>query len=224
MDQKKVMIVEDEVIVGLDLTKKLEHLGYCVVPNVVRYGEEVLQAAEKEKPDLIIMDVRLKGEQDGTEAARIIREKLGLPIIFLTAYSDQTTLSKAKKTEPYAYLKKPIRTEDLKISLEMALYKAGIEKSLRESEFKLEKKVAELQEALDNIRTLKGLIPICANCKKIRDDAGYWNTLEAYIQKHSDAKFSHGMCPSCMDEFYGNENWYKGMKDNKGIDTGENKD
>ena len=100
MDQKKVMIVEDEVIVGLDLTKKLEHLGYRVVPNVIRYGEEVLQAAEKEKPDLIIMDVRLKGEKDGTEAARIIREKLGLPIIFLTAYSDQATLSNAKKTEP----------------------------------------------------------------------------------------------------------------------------
>ncbi len=67
----------------------------------------------------------------------------------------------------------------------------------------------KLQEALDNIKTLKGLLPICAECKKIRDDKGYWKQIEGYIETHSDASFSHGLCPECMDKIYGNEDWYK---------------
>jgi len=77
---------------------------------------------------------------------------------------------------------------------------------------KLQKKNLQLTEALAEIKTLKGLIPICANCKKIRDDKGYWNQIESYIQKHSDATFSHGMCSECSDELYGKEDWYIKMK------------
>ncbi|MCD4677329.1 MAG: PAS domain-containing protein, partial [Desulfobacula sp.] len=75
-----------------------------------------------------------------------------------------------------------------------------------------EKLIKALQEALENIKTLSGLLPICAHCKKIRDDKGYWNNLEGYIQTHSEAKFSHGMCPECSDEVYGKEDWYIEMK------------
>jgi len=75
-----------------------------------------------------------------------------------------------------------------------------------------EKLINELQEALENIKTLKGLFPICSSCKKIRDDSGYWNQIESYIQKHSEAEFSHGMCPECSDELYGKEDWYIEMK------------
>ncbi len=71
-----------------------------------------------------------------------------------------------------------------------------------------EKLINELQAALDNIKTLKGLLPICAECKKIRDDKGYWNQIEGYIEKHSDALFSHALCPECMDKIYGGEDWY----------------
>ena len=74
-----------------------------------------------------------------------------------------------------------------------------------------------LQKALDEIKTLKGIVPICAHCKKIRDDKGYWNLLESYIEKHSEAEFSHGMCPDCIEEFYGEEDWYIKMKSDKGI-------
>lgn len=70
----------------------------------------------------------------------------------------------------------------------------------------------DLQNALSEIKTLQGIIPICARCKKIRDDQGYWNNLESYIQKHSDASFSHGMCTECSDELYGDQNWYIRMK------------
>lgn len=78
-----------------------------------------------------------------------------------------------------------------------------------------EKLIVELKEALENIKTLRGLIPICSNCKKIRDDKGYWNNLEAFISEHSDASFSHGLCPSCSDDLYGNEEWYKALKEKK---------
>ncbi len=69
--------------------------------------------------------------------------------------------------------------------------------------------IGKLQKALDNIKTLKGLLPICAKCKKIRDDKGYWNQIEWYIEHHSDALFSHSLCPECMDKLYGDQDWYK---------------
>jgi len=72
-----------------------------------------------------------------------------------------------------------------------------------------ERLIDELKKALDNIKTLKGLLPICAKCKKIRDDKGYWKQIDAYIEAHTDASFSHGLCPECMDKIYGDEDWYK---------------
>ncbi len=78
-----------------------------------------------------------------------------------------------------------------------------------------EELILKLQEAIIKIKTLKGMLPICSKCKKIRDDKGYWNRIEAYIEKHSGASFSHGMCPDCSDELYGKEDWYIEMKDKK---------
>jgi PAS domain S-box-containing protein len=75
--------------------------------------------------------------------------------------------------------------------------------------------VKDLKKALIQINTLGGLIPICSHCKKIRDDKGYWNLIESYIERHSDAKFSHGMCPECSDQLYGDQDWYINMKRRK---------
>ena len=75
--------------------------------------------------------------------------------------------------------------------------------------------VKDLKKALIQINTLSGLLPICSHCKKIRDDKGYWNLIESYIETHSDAKFSHGMCPECSDQLYGKEDWYIDMKKKK---------
>lgn len=72
--------------------------------------------------------------------------------------------------------------------------------------------IKDLQKALKDIKTLSGLIPICAKCKKIRDDKGYWNSLENYIETHTDGQFSHGLCPECAEELYGGEKWYKEKK------------
>lgn len=95
--------------------------------------------------------------------------------------------------------------EEIKIEIE--------ERKLVQTE--KDKMIVELQKALSEIKTLSGLLPICASCKKIRDDKGYWNKIEGYIQKHSDAQFSHGMCPECSDEIYGKEDWYIEMKNER---------
>ena len=84
------------------------------------------------------------------------------------------------------------------------------------AELTLKKEYEELLKAMERIKTLSGLLPICAVCKKIREDKGYWNQIESYIQKHSDAEFSHGMCPGCSDKLYGDKKWYISMKKLKG--------
>ncbi len=73
----------------------------------------------------------------------------------------------------------------------------------------LEAKNKQLNDSLEEIKTLRGILPICAQCKKVRDDEGYWNQIEGYIERHSDASFSHGLCPECMDKLYGDQDWYK---------------
>jgi PAS domain S-box-containing protein len=87
---------------------------------------------------------------------------------------------------------------------------------LKQTENEREHLIGVLEKALSEVKTLSGLLPICASCKKVRDDKGYWNQIELYIQRNSDAKFSHGMCPECSDDFYGDQDWYKKMKKKKG--------
>ncbi len=85
----------------------------------------------------------------------------------------------------------------------------------KEAEFDREALIKRLNEALRDVKTLGGLIPICSSCKKIRDDKGYWNQLESYFEQHSTALFSHSLCPGCMDEIYGMDDWYIELKDKK---------
>ena len=197
----KILIVEDEVVAGIALMEKLRKLGYQVHENVIQYGEDVVDAVEQATPDLILMDINLKGDMKGTKAALTVQNKYDLPIVFLTAHSDEKILAEAKHSSPYAYLKKPARIDDLRVCLEITLHKARIDRENK-------RLIAELQAALDEVKTLRGLIPICSHCKNIRDDKGYWHTVEAYIQQHSDASFSHGICSKCIKKIYGNEDWY----------------
>jgi len=91
----------------------------------------------------------------------------------------------------------------------------GVDKDITERKLAEEEReglIEKLQTALDNIRTLKGMLPICASCKKIRDDKGYWNQIEAYIECHSDASFSHSICPECEKKLYGDQEWYKKIR------------
>jgi two-component system response regulator LytT len=126
MSKINVLVIEDESIVSKDIQYSLKKLGYNVV-GAAPTGEKAVELAEELKPDIILMDIMLKGKITGIEASAQIKEKLNIPVIFLTAYADENTLSKAKVTEPYAYIIKPFKEIDLHTSIEMALYKHGKE-------------------------------------------------------------------------------------------------
>ena len=103
MSKANILIVEDESIVAKDIQQSLKKLGYNVV-DVVSTGENAIVSATEKNPDLVLMDIMLKGSMSGIEAAQVIKEKLNIPVIFLTAYADESTFSKAKITEPYGYI------------------------------------------------------------------------------------------------------------------------
>lgn len=133
MERARIMVVEDEGIIAQDIRNCLENLGY-EVPEVVFTGKEALEKAEAAHPDLILMDIVLKGEMDGIETAAEIRERFNIPIVYLTAYEDDKTLKRAKLTEPLGYILKPFEERYLRSSIEMALYKHKMELKLRENE------------------------------------------------------------------------------------------
>lgn len=129
----RIMLVEDEVIVALDVQQRLERLGYEVVSHATS-GEEAVRQARKESPDLILMDIKIRGKMDGIETAKRIRESQDIPIIYVTAYSGDDTLNRARTTEAYGYLIKPFEDRDLRASIEIAIFKHRMEMKLRESE------------------------------------------------------------------------------------------
>ncbi|MEW6530447.1 MAG: PAS domain S-box protein [Thermodesulfobacteriota bacterium] len=129
----RVLVVEDEMIVSEDLAEGLMSLGYEICGAVSR-GEDAVKLAETSAPDLVLMDIKLKGEMDGIEAAQLIRARLGTPIIFLTSYADSELVERAKLSEPSGYLIKPFSERELQVTIEMALYRAKMERRLRESE------------------------------------------------------------------------------------------
>ncbi len=133
MSKGKIFIVEDEVIVALGIKKTLMSLEYQIA-GIADTGEKALASIEANRPDLILMDIQLKGRMDGIQTAAKVKELYGLPVIFLTAFSDSVTLGRAKITEPYGYLVKPFQKRELSIAVDMALYKYRIERKLRESE------------------------------------------------------------------------------------------
>ena len=129
MSKTNVLVVEDESIVSKDIQHSLKKLGYNVV-GAASMGEKAIELANSENPDIVLMDIMLKGDMNGIETAAKIKETLSIPVIFLTAYADESTLSKAKVTEPYGYIIKPFKEIDLHTSIEMALYKHSKEKEV----------------------------------------------------------------------------------------------
>ena len=135
MAKTKLLIVEDEALVAEDLKMALTNIGYDVVGHAVSADDAVKKAVELE-PDLILMDIVLKGQKSGIDASYDIKAEKDVPILFLTAYTDITLINKAKSTEPYAYLVKPFQERQLLAAIEMALYKSQMEQKLKASEAK----------------------------------------------------------------------------------------
>ncbi|MDD1701731.1 MAG: response regulator [Methanoregula sp.] len=128
MKDASILIVEDEAIVAKSIEKRLRSLGYRVTGTAAS-GEETLAILEKSKPDLILLDIRLEGKMDGVETSRIIHERFRIPVIFITAYSDNATIERATKTGPYGYLLKPFGETDLQSTLQTVLYRIEHERS-----------------------------------------------------------------------------------------------
>jgi len=133
MQPAKILIVEDEAITAMNIRNTLENIGFEVVSTASR-GKEAIQKAEELNPDLILMDIVLKDEMDGIEAADIIQTLFNIPVIYLTAYSDDATYERAKLTRPYGFLTKPMNQELVKVTIDTAIYKHNLDKELEESE------------------------------------------------------------------------------------------
>lgn len=328
---KKILIVEDEQMIAEDIKYTLSQFDYEVI-GIFDNGLGAIENISILKPDLILMDIMIKGDINGIETGRIILKDHDIPIIFLTSYSDPETIQSAKSITPYGYMLKPFEKGELIASIEIALIKHKTEKELKEkksqfesmflgnpepciyldndfhiidanprfieffgysikeikgkdidsfiipeeyneeavklnnetlsgyvyfdsirkhkdghllsvsisaapilidnevkgsfvmykditlrikAEQEREKYIDKLQKALDEVKTLEGMIPICSHCKKIRDDSGFWGNVEQYIAKHSNVDFSHGICPDCLQKYYPDQ--YKKMKDKGNI-------
>jgi len=133
MAEEKILIVEDEAIVAMEIEGRLTKLGYGIAGSVST-GEAAIAAAQKTMPALVLMDIMLAGEIDGVHASAEIRRRFNIPVVFLTAYADEKTLKRAKLTEPFGYLMKPFEEIELRTTIEVALYKHAMGKKLQESE------------------------------------------------------------------------------------------
>ncbi len=150
-DQKiKILIAEDEYIIAIDLKRTLEKLGY-EVPAYVARGEDVIKHAGTDSPDLILMDIMLEGGMSGIQAAEVIKQKYNIPIVYLTAFTDEKTLQKAKITEPVGYILKPFEERSLHSAIEIALYKYEMETQLKIKTRELEDEKNKTDELLHHI-------------------------------------------------------------------------
>lgn len=126
MEKIKILVVEDENILALGLKQKLEKLGYTVT-DIASSGQETIEKVADNIPDLILMDIVIKGDMDGIETAKKLNETLSIPIIYLTAYADDSILKRAATTVPYGYILKPYKEKELKANIEMAIYRKKLE-------------------------------------------------------------------------------------------------
>lgn len=311
MDKIQILIVEDEALIAANLEEILEAAGYRVADSCAS-GREALESVKRDRPDLVLMDIKLEGERDGIQTAMEIRRRYRIPVVFLTAFAFGSLLERARKAEPYGYLIKPVKEKDLLVTLEMAIAKVQMEREIQKKDNQIRRIARNLPgmlyqfqrskdgkvtipfvsekfeyyhgvsaeavrnnpdilfrmihpddspavyagirrsaESMDNflceyrilrpdgrtvwlraessprkledggilwdgviiditaqkeaeaeVETLRGIIPICASCKKIRDGDGYWEQVEAYVQKRSPAQFSHSICPECTRRLY----------------------
>ena len=190
----RILIAEDDPISRSVLTTNLVDWGHEVVTVV--NGVEALRASQEEDaPRLVILDWMMP-EMEGPDVCRQMRESPSIIppyIIMLTARQGAKEVVQAMQAGADDYLTKPYYRDELRVRVQVGV-------RMIELQEKLADRISELQDALDRVKRLQGIIPICGYCKKVRDDEDYWQNVESYIATHSDAEFSHGVCPSCFTE------------------------
>jgi sigma-B regulation protein RsbU (phosphoserine phosphatase) len=191
----RILIAEDEPISKRLLETILTKAGHDVV--AVEDGIRALDSIQKEVPDILITDWMMP-ELDGLELCRRLRT-LNLPsyvyVILLTALTQKENVTQGLDAGADDYVTKPFERTELLARVRAGERVIQLEKSLRERN-------EELSEALAQVKELKGLLPICMFCKRIRKDKNYWQQVEEYLFEHTDADFSHSLCPECLEEHY----------------------
>jgi AmiR/NasT family two-component response regulator len=189
----RALIAEDDALIAEVIAAELEKIGVEVVGKASD-GQQAITFTATLQPDVVLMDINMP-ELDGLEAARRIQEHCPTPVIVLTVHSMPEMVQEAAAAGVGAYLVKPPKGHELERAITIARARFADLMELRRLN-------AELQDALAKVKMLSGMLPICANCKKIRDDKGYWHQVENYIRDHSEAELSHGICPDCMLVLY----------------------
>jgi len=192
----KVLIAEDDQVSRRLLEVTLKRLGYEVIAT--QNGAEAWEVLQEENaPQLAVLDWMMP-ELDGVDVCRLVRERKSekyVYIVFLTAKGQKKDIVTGLEAGADDYLIKPFDPQELKSRITVG------ERVLR-LESELAGKIDELQQALVHVKQLQGLLPICMHCKKIRDDGDSWHRLETYIERHSEAMFTHSLCQDCISEHY----------------------
>lgn len=195
----KVLIAEDSVSSRVMLATILKKWGYEVIAT--SNGKEAWDELKKpDAPKLAILDWMMP-EMDGLDVCKKVRKmKLDNPpyVILLTALGSKEHIVKGLDAGADDYIGKPFDNNELRARLQVGQRVVKLQTALA-------RRVTELQEALEHIKTLQGILPICMHCHKIRTDSEAWERVDAYIEKHTDAHFSHSLCPECLEKYYPEE-------------------
>jgi AmiR/NasT family two-component response regulator len=189
----RVLIADDSTRMRRVLQRLLTLMGYVVV-GAAENGQRSLQAVLDLRPDVVLTDIEMP-DMDGIEAARLIQKRCPTPVVVLTAHQYPGLVERASAAGVGAYLVKPPSEEELQRAITIAIARHN-------DLIELSRLNAALTQALEKVKTLHGLLPICAACKRIRNDKGYWQQVEDYVREHSDADFTHGICPECAHKLY----------------------
>ncbi len=208
----RVLVVEDDFLVSEMIDGALSDMGHQVVGKATD-GKQALELVQSLRPDLILMDIEMPG-MNGIEASRQITESHPTPIVVLTAYDTPDLVKQASEAGVGAYLIKPPNAQDMDRAILIAMARFEDMQALRRLNLELQTRNKALEQALIEVKQLSGLLPICASCKQIRDDEGDWHQIEAYIKEHSEAEFSHGLCPDCLRRLY--PDYYQDVIDEQG--------
>jgi len=198
-----ILVADDDPHVLLLFSTLLTNEEYEVYEATT--GKECLNAARSYHPDIVLLDVMLP-DMTGVEVCRQLKSESELKGTFVILVSGARVSSdyqaEGLNVGADGYIVKGLTNKEFLARIQSLVRIKRAEDALREKEEEQSKLISELEKALAEIRTLKGLIPICASCKKIRDDEGYWDHVETYIGKRTDAVFSHGICPECAERLY----------------------
>jgi AmiR/NasT family two-component response regulator len=196
----RVLVVDDNAAFGETMGRMLEGMGYHVV-GIAKDGWQAVQMTQSLRPHVILMDVDMP-RMNGIQASQRIQASCPTPVVVLTAHDPAELVEQASLAGVGAYLIKPPQVTEIERAVTIAMARFADLVELRRLNAELEARNQELEAALAKVKTLRGLLPICAGCKKIRDDRGYWQQVEDYVRDHSEAEFSHGLCPDCARRLY----------------------